>query len=415
MNVLFIHQNFPGQFKALAPAIAALPGTRVEALAMREVPPTYPVQTHVHTLTRGSTPGLLSSVSDFESKVLRATSAAEKAEEMRLAGFTPDVIVAHPGWGETLFLREVWPDAKQLHFLEFFYHTRGVDTDFDPNASLTSLQQRTRVLSKRAAPLWAMSEMDWGLSPTEWQKHTYPEREWDRISVIHDGIDTDFVKPAANAQLTLQAQGIALRPGDPIITFVNRNLEPYRGYHIFMRALPEILAKHPTARVLIVGGDGVSYGAAPLPGEPSWKQRYLSEVADRLDMSRVHFLGNISYPHFLGLLQISAVHVYLTFPFVLSWSLLEAMATECLIVGSRTAPVMEVVEHEKNGLLVDFFDVDGLARTVLDGLNQPEKYRPLRQAARQAILERYDLKSICLPAQVRLIQSIHAGNPRLVP
>ncbi len=407
MNFLFVHQNFPGQFKALAPALASLPGVTVASLSMRSQPQNSNIKSYLHAVEQGSTVGLHPTVTDFETKMLRALSAVKKAEAIKAEGFVPDVIIAHPGWGESLLLNEIWPEARQLHFLEFFYHSKGVDIDFDPEFAVFTLEQRARVNSKRAAPLWALAEMDWGLSPTQWQKETYPVGEWDRISVIHDGIDTRAIKPNVDARITLKEAGLVLKPGDPVITFVNRNLEPYRGYHIFMRALPEILEKHPTAQVLIVGGDSVSYGAAPPAGSPSWKQRFYTEVADRIDRSRVHFLGNIPYSSFLGMLQISAVHVYLTYPFVLSWSLLEAMATECLIVGSRTAPVMEVVEDGKEGVLVDFFDPSALAAAVLDGLNRPDHYRVMRRAARQKVVERYDLATVCLPAQISLVGEVY--------
>jgi glycosyltransferase involved in cell wall biosynthesis len=254
--------------------------------------------------------------------------------------------------------------------------------------------------------------MDWGLSPTQWQKETYPHWEWDRVSVIHDGVDTQAIAPRSGLSITLKEAGVTLKSGDPIVTFVNRNLEPYRGYHIFMRALPEILARHPTAHIMIVGGEGVSYGAAPPKGGPSWKQRFFDEVSDRIDKRRVHFLGNVPYPSFIGLLQMSAAHVYLTYPFVLSWSLLEAMACECLIIGSRTAPVMEVIDDGKEGVLVDFFDPAALAAAVLDGLNRPEAYRAMRQAARRRVVEKYDLATVCLPAQVSLVRSLSERGRR---
>lgn len=410
MKLLFVHQNFPGQFKSLAPAMAAMEGVSVASLSMQAggAPSLPKIRSVVHQPSQGSTPNLMPFVGDFETKMLRAASAARAALKMRDGGFSPDLIVAHPGWGESFFLNEVWPEARQLHFLEFFYHSRGVDTDFDPEFRTDTFDNRMRISSKQPAPLWGLHQMDWGLSPTEWQKQTYPEREWERISVIHDGVDTQVIGPRGDLTIGLNEKKLSLKSGDPIITFVNRNLEPYRGYHIFMRALPEILARHPTAHVLIVGGDGVSYGAPPPPGGPSWKQRFFDEVADRIDVKRVHFLGNVPYQTFIGLLQISAVHVYLTYPFVLSWSLMEAMACECLIVGSRTAPVMEVVEDGKTGVLVDFFDKDALAAAVLDGLARPEFYREMRKAARRKIIEKYDLNTVCLPNQIELIRSVFA-------
>jgi glycosyltransferase involved in cell wall biosynthesis len=411
MKLLFVHQNFPGQFKALAPAFAAMSDVSVAALSMQQGQQFPGIQAFTHVPTQGTTPNISPLMADAEAKMIRAASAVKTAQEMRAQGFMPDVIVAHPGWGESLFLGEVWPAARQLHFLEFFYHSRGVDTDFDPEFAHLDFDNQLRVASKQPSPLWALHQMDWGLSPTQWQKETYPRWEWDRVSVVHDGVDTRTIAPRAGLSITLQGAeqeaGAVLKSGDPIVTFVNRNLEPYRGYHIFMRALPEILAQHPTAQIMIVGGEGVSYGAAPPKGGVSWKQRFYDEVSDRIDKRRVHFLGNIPYPSFIGLLQMSAVHVYLTYPFVLSWSLLEAMACECLIIGSRTAPVMEVIEDGQNGVLVDFFDPAALSAAVLDGLRRPEAYRGMRTAARRTIVDKYDLSTVCLPAQVKLVRSVY--------
>ena len=228
-----------------------------------------------------------------------------------------------------------------------------------------------------------------------------PEAYQEGISVIFDGIDTQVVKPDPQAVFIFGDRSFSV--GDEVITFINRNLEPQRGYHIFMRALPEILRRRPNAVALIVGEDGVSYGLPPANGN-SWKQIFLDEVKNRLDLSRVFSLGRIAYVEYLRLLQISACHVYLTYPFVLGWSCIEAMSAGCLVVGSATPPVQEVIEHDKNGLLVDFFDVDALADTVADCLARPVHYAHLRTAARQTVVTRYDLNTVCLPAQMRFVE-----------
>jgi glycosyltransferase involved in cell wall biosynthesis len=229
--------------------------------------------------------------------------------------------------------------------------------------------------------------------------------------VLHEGIDTVRARPDRDATVALARDNLVLRAGDEIVTFVARNLEPYRGYHQFMRTLPRILAERPRARAVIVGGDGVSYGSSP-PDGGSWKTRILREVAGDLDMSRVHFLGRVTHNALLRLLQISAAHVYLTYPFVLSWSLLEAMSAGALIVGSDTAPLREVIEHGRNGLLCDFFDNAGLADLVVGALENPTRHAALRQAARRTVVERFDLEAVCLPRWRRLINCEHAGHGR---
>ena len=222
------------------------------------------------------------------------------------------------------------------------------------------------------------------------------------IEVIFDGVDSDKVTPDPAAMVQLPG-GHVLRAGDEVLTFVNRNLEPYRGYHTFIRALPEVLAARPGAQVVIVGGDDVSYGPAPRDGR-RWKDIYLDEVRGRIDASRVHFLGKVPYGTFLSLMQVSRAHAYLTYPFVLSWSMVEAMSAGALVIGSDTAPVREVIRHGENGLLVDFFDVAAWSQTLITALAEPERFAPLRAAARQTVLDRYDLRRICLPRMIEMVE-----------
>jgi len=289
--------------------------------------------------------------------------------------------------------------------LEFHYSANGLDVGFDPEFGGNTLASDARVRSKNASRLLVLDDMDWGLCPTEFQRSTLPAVYQSRTSVIFDGIDTQQVRPDSTAQITLG--GRELRAGDEIITFVNRNLEPYRGYHRFMRALPDILRKRPKAVAVIVGGDGVSYGAAA-PAGTSWKQIFLDEVRDQLDLSRVIFTGRMSYTDYLRVLQVSACHVYLTYPFVLGWSCVEALAAGALVVGSDTAPVREVIQHGHNGLLIDFFDAQSLADTVVDVLTQPLQFTALRQTARTQAVQRCDLAKVCLPEQLQLLQRLYS-------
>lgn len=318
------------------------------------------------------------------------------------SGYVPDVIFGHSGWGETLFLKEVWPEAKLIVYAEFYYQGRGADVGFDPEAGDGSFDH-VLIAQGRAAHLGqALLHADAGVAPTEWQASTYPPALRRMIEVIFDGVDSAAVKPNPTASVTLP-DGRVLRAGDEVLTFVNRNLEPYRGYHSFMRALPDVLSARPDAQVVIVGGDEVSYGPAPKDGR-RWKDVYLDEVKDRLDLSRVHFLGKVPYPTFVSLMQISRAHAYLTYPFVLSWSMLEAMSAGALVIASDTAPVREVIRHGENGLLVDFFDIAGWSRTLIQALENPGQFLPLREAARKTVLEKYDLRSVCLPRMVAAVE-----------
>lgn len=262
-------------------------------------------------------------------------------------------------------------------------------------------------MQRASDPLQHFPLADAATSPTHWQAQTFPEPFFSRIRVIHDGIDTETLIPNPHASITLNSNTI-LTPKDEVITFINRNLEPYRGYHIFMRALPEILRKRANAHVIIVGGGDVSYGAPPPEGE-SWRTIFAAEVCDDIsdeDWSRVFFVDKVDYPLFVGILQVSTVHVYLTYPFVLSWSLMQAMSTGCAIVASNTPPVQEVIEDGNTGLLFDFFDKQALCERVCALLADPELRARLGSAARSHILTHYDLKSICLPQQIQWVEDI---------
>jgi glycosyltransferase involved in cell wall biosynthesis len=254
-----------------------------------------------------------------------------------------------------------------------------------------------------------------GISPTGFQADTFPAAFRDRISVIHDGIDTDHVRPDAGARFTLP-DGRVLTRDDEVVTFVNRNLEPYRGYHVFMRALPRLLRERPNAQVLIVGGDEVSYGSKPPKGQ-TWKQIFIDEVRGQIaddDWARVHFLGRVPYTVFVPLLQVSRVHVYLTYPFVLSWSLFEAMSAGAAIVASNTAPVREAIAEGKTGLLVDFFDRDALVGQVCRLMEDSRLRDRLGQAARAHVRAQYDLRRICLPQQLDWIARLARATPGVV-
>ena len=407
MNLLFIHQNFPGQFKHLAPALAAQ-GHQVLALAIRKEPVTWQgVSVVPYQPARGTTPNVHPWVSDFETKTIRGDACMRAMLKLKAQGFTPDAVIAHPGWGESLFVKDVWPDTRLGIYCEFFYHAQGADVGFDPEFPSHDEGDACRLRLKNLNNLVHFGIADAGLSPTEWQASTFPEPFRSKISVIHDGIDTEAVAPAPAVSLTLPS-GQTLTRADEVVTFVNRNLEPYRGYHVFMRSLPKLLAERPNAQILIVGGDDVSYGARAPQGR-KWKEIFAQKVRPRLtdaQWSRVHFLGNLPYQQFIPLLQVSTVHVYLTYPFVLSWSLLEAMSAGCAIVASNTAPLLEAIRHGDTGLLVDFFDADALAAEVAGLLADDDRRRQLGTRARAFARERYDLRSVCLPRQLAWVEKL---------
>lgn len=414
MNILFIHQNFPGQFKYLAPALVQR-GHRVVATTMQkpQAPTWQGVQLVPYVASRGTTPNVHPWVSDFETKAIRGEACFRAAQKLKSEGFTPDLIVAHPGWGESLFLKDVWPQAKLAIYCEFFYHSQGADVGFDPEFPPADEAEACRLRLKNLNNLLHFEMADAGISPTHWQASTFPEPFRSKITVVHDGIDTQAVAPHPTVSLTFNGN-LTLTRQDEVITFVNRNLEPYRGYHVFMRALPELLKRRPKARVLIVGGDDVSYGARPTiheHGGHKWKDIFASEVRPHIsdaDWSRVHFLGNVPYQHFIPLLQLSTVHVYLTYPFVLSWSLLEAMSAGCAIVASNTQPLHEAIQHNETGRLFNFFDTAQLTEQVCHLLEQPLERKRLGKSARAFAQQTYDLQTVCLPRQLQWVQGLTA-------
>ena len=413
MNILFIHQNFPGQFKFLAPALVKQ-GHTVFAMTMQKTEDKawQGVKLVHYSASRGTTPNVHPWVSDFETKAIRGEACFKAALQLKDSGFTPDVIIAHHGWGESLFLKEVWPQAKLAIYCEFFYHPQGADVGFDPEFPPTDPGDACRLRLKNLNNLLHFEVADAGISPTHWQASTFPEPFRSKITVVHDGIDTQAVAPNPAVKLTLNGN-LHLTKDDEVITFVNRNLEPYRGYHVFMRALPEILKRRPNARVLIVGGDDVSYGARPTlkeNGGTKWKDIFAAEVLGQIsdaDWSRVHFLGHVPYQYFIPLLQLSSVHVYLTYPFVLSWSLLEAMSAGCAIVASDTQPLHEAIKHNETGKLVSFFGPKALAQEVCDLLENPAERARLGANARQFAQQNYDLQTVCLPKQLAWVERIH--------
>jgi glycosyltransferase involved in cell wall biosynthesis len=397
MRIVFLHQNFPGQFLGIARALAAEGGHQLVAItdAGNKRPEFMP------TVRYGFDAKPLDVVPPlsrpFSVSAARGARVAAALAELKNRGFAPDLVIGSIGWGETLFVRDVYPDVPVLAHAEFYYSATGSDVGFDPE--FAEAERRTTspltVRARNAALLLGLNEATAAIAPTEWQASRFPAELRGKIHVAHEGIDTARVAPDPAASFTVPGGGPTFRAGDEVVTFVNRNLEPYRGYHVFMRALPAILAARPKAHAVLVGGESTSYGLKPANG--TWKQIFLDEVKDRLDLARVHFTGQLPYGGYVQLLQVSAAHVYLTYPFVLSWSMLEAMSAGAPVIASATPPVTEVVEDGRTGLLFDFFDHQRLAKLTIAALDRPAPLADIRRTARAQIVERYDLAKVALP------------------
>ena len=407
MRILFAHPHFPAQFKHLVPRLLDR-GDQIWALrqpGLKQTNHHASLGIRPYKLSRGNGVDTHPLLLETESKVIRGMAAAEQAINLRDQGLSPDLIVGHPGWGEMLFLSDIWPQVPQLHYLEFFYGVPGTDHDIDDiYAKSSSFEEKAKLRLKNANLLLNLDQMTAGISPTYFQRSLFPEWAQNRCNVIHDGIDLDWLLPNNSAQLILPS-GQKLCAGDPVVTFINRTFEPYRGIHIFLDALVHIQEKHSTAQVLLVGEDTpkVSYGSHR-KDQLGWLTSLRKDHGDELDWSRIHCLGSIPHSHLKKVYQVSAVHVYFTYPFVLSWSMLEAMACGCLVVGSATQPVEEVICDGDNGFLVPFHDSKELANIALKALHQPQSMASVRRKARKS-MSAFALPQ-CLSQQISLIDEL---------
>lgn len=372
-TILFIHQSFPGQFGSLAASLAA-EGHKVFAIGMNTqgtLPGVRAIRYKpVRTQADKEMPLLLQ---DADSKLIRGQSAYEVMKAMKKQGVNPDIIYAHPGWGEALFVRNVWPTARFVVYAEWYYNSQGQEVNFDPAFPPLSEELELRLTVKNNPFLHALSDADAAIAPTQWQKSRFPAWAQQKIQVIHDGLNLRQLADIKPRSIGLPAQGLKLSKGMPIVTFAARHLEPVRGFHYFMRSLPVILNSNKNAHVVIMGHDAgvqnIGYGRNN-PDNETWRQSIEKELGDKIDWRRVHFLGMVERRLYLAVLKLSACHIYLTTPFILSWSFLEAAALGIPIVASDTAPVREF--EKLSGLsFVHFDDSEGIAGSVLRNLSLP--------------------------------------------
>jgi glycosyltransferase involved in cell wall biosynthesis len=405
VKYLFVHQNFPGQFLHLVRHLVASKKHEVVFITepnannipgARKVPYRHPPDPSVETHAAAR---------DFDAAMRRAEVVAQTAFNLKRLGFQPDIIIGHHGWGEMLNLCDVWPDVPLLGYMEFYYHYDGIDVGFDAEFPMP-VHDFPRIRAKNAVNHLALALDQHGQTPTRWQLSTYPKWAQSRITLLREGADLDLCAPNPELRRApLKIGDVTIAPEEKLVTYVSRDLEPYRGFHVIMRALPHLLRGRKDLRVVIVGGDGVSYGSPPPNG--TWREVMLKELGGKIDLSRVTFAGRVEYQTYLALLQRSDAHVYLTYPFVASWSLREALASGCAVIGSDTEPVREFIEHGKNGMLASFFDPKALARQVLEVIENRALGNRIRTGAR-----RYAEKHLAMPdylaAYDALIQKLTA-------
>lgn len=384
-GVLFVHNNFPAQFRSLAQALVAR-GVPCASIGSSTAPGLEGVASARYSLNRGSTNGLLPYAVRAEADLIRGANAFRVGRALKDKGIEPKVIVGHPGWGETVFLDELWPTAKRVMFSEFYYHGHGVDVGFDPEFGEPSQETVLTVKAKNAVMALALAEADAIVTPTRFQASVLPESLRARTRIIHEGVDVERIRPAPARPFALP-DGRVIEPGAPVVTYANNHLEPMRGMHIVARALPRLLAEQPHARVLIFGQDSPRpYGGNSPDGRP-WREVILEPLD--LDLSRVHFLGKTSHDRLLEAFHLSTAHVYYTYPFVLSWSLVEAMASGCYVIGSDTPPLHDAIEDGVNGRLLPFFDVDALSQALIDACRDPSASGEMRWRARETAVANF--------------------------
>lgn len=409
MIVIFIHQNFPAQYVHIVRYLAEDPENQVYFITQEGVNQLAGVNKLVYRPEMPTVSTCHAYTVAFDSAVRTGVAVAEVCQTLRDSGVVPDVIVGHCGWGETLFVKDVYPKVPLLSYFEFFYHPRGADVGFDSEFAPCGPGDYARLQVRNSVNRLSFAVSDWGHTATAWQRSLFPAAMQARITSLHEGIDTERIRPDATAWIKLARENIVLGHEDEVITYVSRNLEPYRGIHVFMRALPEILRRRPHAHALILGGDGLSYSAPPRFGG-TYREMLLAEAGSTLDVERVHFLGQVPNSTYVNVLQISSVHIHLTYPFVLSWSFVEAMSAGCIVIGSATPPVLEVLRDRENGLVVDFFSTDQICDRVDEVLDHPDRMQSLRDAARAAAIQNFDMTTVTLPRWCELIKGLADGR-----
>ncbi len=379
MRYLFVHQNFPGQFLHLIRGLLAEGGHEIMFISEPNTNQIGGVRRVVYHLPEYAQEPIHPHAREWDRAVRRAEQVAGVALNLKSLGFQPDIIIGHHGWGELLDLKHVFPNVPILGYFEFYYSQTGADVGFDPEFPADDAI-RLRITSMNQINHAAIALGEHGQSPTQWQRTRYPEWARGGIRLLREGVRLDDLAPEAAARRArLAIKDFVVGPRDKLVTYVVRNLEPYRGYHTMMRALPSLL-KRKDVKVVMVGGDEVSYGARLATG--SWRDHYLKEMEGKYDASRVLLPGQVPYDVYRSLLKRSDAHVYLTYPFVVSWSLREAMAAGCAIVAADVEPVREFVTDRETGLLTPALDSERLAGNVLGLLEDRHRADALRHGAR---------------------------------
>jgi glycosyltransferase involved in cell wall biosynthesis len=405
MHVLFIHQNFPAQFGHIASYLVQRKGYRC-TFASEHPPGSWAgIEKIQYTIRGGATQQTHYCSRSFENAIWHSHALYEALAAR--PDIKPDLVVAHSGFLTTVFLRELY-DCPTINYFEYYYHTTGADMDFRPDFPYPAIN-RLRAHARNANLLLDLENCEIGYSPTRWQRGLFPAMYRTKIRTIFDGVDTTIWRPQPG--LPRRIAGRVVPDDTKIITYVSRGMESIRGFDIFMKAAKLLGERRKDVVFVVVGEDRICYGGdADFTGGKSFKEWVLAR--DDYDLSRFVFTGPIPIGALAELFAVSDLHIYLTVPFVLSWSLMNALACGTIVLGSDTPPVREMIEHGKNGLLVDFFDHEKIAEMASQVLDQPRAYKPLGQAGIAMIHDHYSL-DVCLPRMLALYEdAVHARGER---
>ena len=410
--ILFIHQNFPSQFINISKFLS----NKYDVISMSFSSKNIKGITHYECTCKNGNKLKNGDLSlEFETKVIRAEIVQNKCIELDKKGIRPDIIINHCGWGESLLIKNIWPNVKLISYMELYYKFNHNDT----------LELKNKLTLRNSPYLLSLVESDYCISPTEYQKNTFPKIFHNKIDVIFEGINTDIFKKRNIKKIKIgelkQFNKWKYKILDnsskldeynkiydidsskeQIITFVSRDLTPMRGYDKFMEALPNILDKFPNTIVIIVGGDGSSYCGSPMNNQ-SYYQIFWDKIKDRVNDKKIFFLGRVPQPILIDIFSISTVNIYITLPFCLSWSFMEALATEVLMLTNNSRPMTDIITNNVNCLIYEDSKLDEM---VISILQNPNKYDRIRKSARELILKNYDLLKVTLPKYDSLIKKL---------
>jgi glycosyltransferase involved in cell wall biosynthesis len=387
LKFLFVHQNYPAQFLHILRHLVAMKRHEVVFISEPNANEIPGVRKVPYVCPPLDIPETQIAARELDNGVRRAEAVARTAFGLKHLGYQPDIIIGHHGWGEMLNLRDIWPKSPMLGYMEFYYQHDRADVGFDPEFPANPLDA-PRIRAKNAINHIALNLGGTGQTPTEWQLSTYPDWAQRKIELIWEGVNLDLCSPDPGAHKKILKIGdMTVRPTDKLVTYVSRDLEPYRGFHVMMRALPDLMRARKDLKVVMIGGDGISYGSVPHQGG-TWREVMLAEVGKDLDMSRVVFPGRVPYATYLAALRRSDAHVYLTYPFVASWSMREALAVGCPVIGGDSATVREFITHGENGLLTPCLEPRALAGAILGLLEDKVLTGNLRDNARVYAIKR---------------------------